>query len=90
MQRITIEEMPEDLHAQLAREAKANFRSIDQEVLARLQRSFELEDRLMAKRVDQLIDEAIASGPEEDISREHFDAARQRARDAFARRRKAA
>ena len=33
---VTLKDLPEDLHGQLKREAEANFRSLDQEVLARV------------------------------------------------------
>jgi hypothetical protein len=90
MQSITINEIPEDLRAQLEREAKANFRSLEQEVMARVQRSFDIEDRLSARTINRLIDEAIESGPAEALTRHKFDAARERARDIFAKKRKAA
>jgi hypothetical protein len=90
MRSITIQEIPEELRAQLEREAKAHFRSLEQELVARVLRSFELEDRLSGGTVNRLIDEAMESGPEEALTRERFDAARQRARDAFAKKRQAA
>ena len=90
MASITLKEIPQYLHAQLKREAAAHFRSVSQEAMARIQRSFELEERLSAPTVDGLIEEAIASGPEEPLTREKFDAARRKARVAFEGRRKAA
>jgi hypothetical protein len=48
--------------------------------MARIQRSFDLEERLSAPAVDRLIQEAIDSGPEEALTREKFDAARRQAR----------
>jgi Arc-like DNA binding domain len=41
----TLKGIPEYLHEQLKREAKANFRSSNQEVLARIERTFELGGR---------------------------------------------
>jgi hypothetical protein len=52
--------------------------------MARIQRSFELEERLSGKTVDHLINEAIASGPEEPLTRENFDAARRKVRTDYA------
>jgi hypothetical protein len=83
MANITLKGVPEDLRAQLEREAAANFRSLAQEAVARIQRSFDLDDRLSAPVVDRLIQEALDSGPEEALTREKFDEARRKARAAF-------
>jgi plasmid stability protein len=73
MASITVKDIPEDLHAVLKNEADANFRSLAQEVLARLQRSLDFDT---ATRRDQnWIDEALASGSEEPFSNEKFKAA---------------
>ncbi len=40
--------------------AKHNFRSLDQEALARLEHSFELEDALATRTHQQWVDEAFA------------------------------
>jgi len=80
---ITLKDIPEELHAQLKQEAAANFRSLSQEALARIQRSFDLNERLSASTVDRLIQEALDSGPEETLTRQKFDAARRKARAAF-------
>jgi len=87
---ITLKDIPEELHAQLKQEAAANFRSLSQEALARIQRSFDLNERLSASTVDRLIQEALDSGPEETLTRQKFDAARRKARAAFESKRKAA
>ena len=73
MPSITLKALPEDLHGQLKSEAEANFRSLSQEVLARLQRSFEIDAALRTKRDQRLIDEALASGPEEPLTRARMD-----------------
>ena len=62
MASITIKGIPEDLHGQLKREAEANFRSLNQEVLARVERSFEIDAALDTKRDQKWIEEAVASG----------------------------
>lgn len=90
MASVTLKDMPEDLHAQLKREAAANFRSLSQEAMARIQRSFDVEERMSASTVDHLIQEAFDSGPEETLTRAKFDAARRKARAAFEKKRKAA
>ena len=90
MASITLKDLPEDLHAQLKREAAANFRSLTQEAMARIQRSFDLDERLSAPTVNRLIQQALDSGPEEALTRAKFDAARRKARTAFEGKRKAA
>jgi hypothetical protein len=90
MPSITLKDIPEDLHAQLKREGEANFRSMAQEVLARLQRSFDLDDRFSTEQVNRLVEEAVKSGPERPLTRKDFDAARRKARTQFAARHKAA
>src|SRR5438477_6674269 len=75
MANITLKDIPEDLHAQLKREAAANFRSLSQEATARIQRSFDLDERMTAPIVNRLIQEALDSGAEERLTREKFDAA---------------
>lgn len=78
MASITLKGLPADLHAQLKLEAEANFRSLAQEVLWRLQRSFELDARLRTRRDQELIDEALASGPEEPLTRARLDKVKER------------
>lgn len=90
MASITLKDIPEDLHAQLKREAAANFRSISQEIMARIQRSFDVDERLSTPIVEGLIQEAFDSGPEEALTRERFDEARRKARVAFENKHKAA
>lgn len=90
MPSITLKEIPADLHAQLKQEAEANFRSMNQEVMARVQRSFDLDERFTAAAVDRLIDQAIASGPEKALTREAFEAAAASARKKFDRKKQAA
>ncbi len=73
MASITVKDIPEDLHAVLKNEADANFRSLAQEVLARLQRSLDFDTA--TRRDQKWIDEALASGSEEPFSNETFKAA---------------
>jgi hypothetical protein len=77
------------LHAQLKREADANFRSLNQEAMARIQRSFDLDERFTTTAVNHLIEQAVKSGPEQRLTRRAFDAARQTARTKFAKRQQA-
>jgi plasmid stability protein len=87
---ITIKDIPDELHAQLQREAAANFRSLGQEAAARIRRTFDLDDRLSSSAVDRLIQEAIDSGGDEELTREQFDSARSKARAEFEAKHRAA
>ena len=89
MASITLKDIPEDLHALLKREGEANFRSMAQEVLARLERTFAMDDQMSTRTVDRLIDESLASGPEAKFSRAKFDAAISAARTKHAAKGKA-
>jgi plasmid stability protein len=75
MASITLKELPEHLHKQLTREAEANHRSLNGEVIRRLELSFDLEAACNTTRDAQWIQEAIASGPEASLTRAKFQAA---------------
>ena len=75
MASITLKNIPEDLHATLKGEADANYRSLAQEVMARLQGSLDLERA--TRRDQQWIDEALTT-PKEPFSRHKFQAAVER------------
>ena len=51
MPSITLKDIPLDLHGQLKQEADANYRSLCQEALARIEMSFEMEEIFSTKRV---------------------------------------
>jgi len=74
MASITIKGIPDDLHGQLKQEAQANFRSLNQEILARVTRSLENDAALNSKRDQTWIDEAIASGPAAPLTDKEMDA----------------
>ena len=78
MASLTLKNIPEDLRAQLENEAAANFRSLTQEALARLERTFEIDAALNTKRDQRWIDEALASGPESPLTEKEMDAIRDR------------
>jgi hypothetical protein len=80
MPSITIKDIPEALHGQLKREAEANFRSLNQEVLSRIDRTFEIDATLNSKRDQRWIDEALASGPTSPLTEKQMDAIRNRVR----------
>jgi len=77
MTNLTLKGIPEDLRAQLEQEAAANFRNLDQEIMARLQRTFEA-GAAQTRRDQRLIDEALASGPEAPLTEAEMDAVRDR------------
>ncbi len=78
MASITIKDIPEELHGQLKREAEANFRSLNQEVLARVERTFEIDAALNTKRDQKWIEEALASGLATPLTEKEMDAIRDR------------
>jgi len=80
---IVLKDVPDDLRAQLEQEAAANFRTLDQEALARIEMSFQIQEAFSTRRVQGWIDEALASGPETPLTRGEFDAAYQRAVKRF-------
>jgi plasmid stability protein len=75
MASITLKDIPQEIHARLTREAAAHHRSLNGEVLRRVELSFELESAFNSKRDAQWIQEAIDSGPERPLTRKNFDAA---------------
>ena len=85
-----LKDIPEEMHAHLKKEAEANFRSLTQEALRRIEMSFLLEEALNSKRDNQWIQEAVDSGPEEPLSRAKFDAAFRKARKRFEQSKRAA
>jgi len=78
MASITLKDIPMELHAQLKNEAAANFRSITQEVMSRIERTFQIDAILNTKRDQRWIDEAVASGPETPLTKKDMDAIRDR------------
>jgi hypothetical protein len=75
MKNITLKAIPADLQAQLESEAESNFRSVEQEVLARVQRSFDLDDRLTTTQVNKLIQQSMDSGSEYPLTDTMLDSA---------------
>jgi hypothetical protein len=76
MASITLKDIPVELHAQLKHEAAANFRSLTQEAMSRLERTFQIDAALTTKRDQKWLDEAVASGPEAPLTRKEMDAIR--------------
>lgn len=90
MASIMLKDIPEEMHAQLKTEAEANFRSLTQEALMRIELSFRMEEAFNTKRDGKWIQEALESGPEQPLSRAKFDAAFRKARHRFEESKKAA
>ncbi len=86
MPSITLNDIPEDIHARLVREAEANHRSLDGEAVRRLELSFDIESAFNSRRDAAWVEAALASGPEERLSRGAFDAAVQRGLDLAAQK----
>ena len=78
MASITLKDIPMELHAQLKNEAAANFRSLTQEAMSRLERTFQIDAALTAKRDQKWVDEAMASGSETPLTRKEMEAIRDR------------
>lgn len=83
MASIMLKDIPEEMHAHLKKEAEANFRSLTQEAIMRIELSFRMEEAFNTKRDERWIQEALESGPEEPLSRAKFDAAFRKARSRF-------
>jgi hypothetical protein len=74
---IVLKDLPEALRVRLEQEASANSRTVDQEALVRLQRSFEL-DALNTARDQQWIDEALVTGSAHPKNQADWDALKTR------------
>ena len=79
MPSITLKDIPMELHAQLKNEAAANFRSITQEAMSRIERTFQIDAALNTRRDQKWIDEALASGPETPLTLKEMKTIRDRA-----------
>lgn len=73
-----MKDIPIELHAQLKNEAAANFRSVMQEAMSRIERTFQMDATLTTERHQKWMDEAIASGPASPLSKKEMDAIRNR------------
>jgi Arc/MetJ-type ribon-helix-helix transcriptional regulator len=78
MASITLKDIPDQLHAQLVREAEVNRRSLTGEAVRRLEFSFEIQESRNSERDAHWIQEALDSGPEEPLVADKFNAAVQR------------
>jgi hypothetical protein len=71
----TLKNIPDPLRSKLESEAEKSFRSVDQEILFRLQRSFDADDAKMSAIHAKWIYEALNSGEATPLSNAELDAA---------------
>ena len=57
---IQVKGVTDEIKERLSASAERNFRSINQEALARIQFSFEVEDSLRSKSLQKMVDEGMA------------------------------
>ncbi len=74
----TLKNIPADLYHRLQAAAEAEFRSLNQEMLARLSRSFDAEDAKMSALHARWLHEALASGEPTPLKSQEVDAAFER------------
>lgn len=86
----TLKNVPEPLRSRLESEAERSFRSVDQEILFRLQRSFDAEDAKMSAVHAKWIFEALNSGEAVPFSQSELDAAFNRGLERARKRRQTA
>jgi plasmid stability protein len=75
---LTIKNIPESLQARLEAEAQRSFRSAEQELLYRLQRSFDADDARMTAIHAKWVYEALNSGDAKPLTEDELTAAVQR------------
>ena len=63
MRSYTLKNIPEPLYEMAAQSAKTNFRSVNQELLWRVQQSFDLEEAALSGLHQNWINQALNSGP---------------------------
>ena len=74
----TLKNIPTDLYHRLQASAEEEFRSINQEILARLRRSFDAQDAKTSALHARWVHEAFASGEVTPLKPDEIDAAVQR------------
>jgi hypothetical protein len=84
----TVKNIPDDLYHRTVTAAESGFRSLNQEILFRLKRSFDAEDARLTALHARWVAEALESGPAAPLNWAEFDAAIDRGK-ARARTRKA-
>lgn len=74
----TLKNIPEDLYHRLTAAASEEFRSLNQEIMARLSRSFDSQDARLTALHARWIQEALAGGQAEPLRKSELDAAFER------------
>lgn len=72
---LTVKKMPDDLHVRLEAEAERSCRSVNQEIIHRLQRSFDADDARMTAVHARWVHEALSSGDARPLTETEMDAA---------------
>jgi hypothetical protein len=85
----TLKNVPEPLRSKLESEAERSFRSVDQEILFRLQRSFDADDTKMSAIHAKWIYEALNSGEAAPLTDTELDGAFDRGLERAKKRRQA-
>ena len=70
-----LKNIPEDLFQRLRSAAEEEFRTINQEILSRLDRSFDAQDAKMAALHARWVHEALSSGSATPLKQAELDAA---------------
>jgi hypothetical protein len=73
MKQYTLKNIPPDLYARAETEAKRNFRSLNQEFLARVSRSFDEDDARQSRVHAQWLKEGFDSGPSQPLTEADID-----------------
>lgn len=74
----TLKNIPEDLYRRLQSAAEEEFRSLNQEILSRLSRSFDAQEAKNSALHARWIHEALASGPSAPLKKGELDEAFER------------
>jgi plasmid stability protein len=75
MHDLPLRNIPAELYSRLQSSATEHFRSLNQEVLARLSRSFDAEDAKMSALHARWVHEALASGDSTPLKPQELDQA---------------
>ena len=75
MAEYTLKNIPEDIYQRAQTAAECSLRSLNQEIIYRLRRSFDSEDARMTALHAKWVMEALASGPAKPLRAADMDAA---------------
>jgi hypothetical protein len=89
MAEYTLKNIPEGIYQRAQAAAEHNFRSLNQEIIYRLNRSFDADDARMSALHARWIIEALESGPVQPLKMKEMDAAFARGVSRARNRRKA-